>query len=188
MKKMLLLLPALAWVVMGFVGCSGKHAWRHEERKALREQLRAYREMVYLNDLTDAEYALFTDAVANDIEAAYPVYATFVAMPGAEDTVEVVVVEQIVDYLNADLHNMRHIYPYAYLVAEGVLPAGLDYAQQRQFYNCFAAKVNADYLTLGQFFNAVLADTTSKSQIRQLENQCANDLFGWTFTEIEVVE
>ena len=111
MKKMLLLLPLLASLAMGFVGCSGKHAWRHEERKALREQLRAYREMVYLNDLTDAEYALFTDAVANDIEAAYPVYATFVAMPGAEDTVEVVVVEQIVDYLNADLHNMRHIYP-----------------------------------------------------------------------------
>ncbi len=188
MKKILLSLPVLALIVTGFIGCSGKREWRHEERKALRQSLQAYRDMVYLNDLTDAEYALFTDEVAADIEQAYPVYATFIEMPGVDDTVEVVVVEQIVDYLNADLHNMRHIYPYPYLVAEGVLPAGLDYKQQRQFYNCFAAKVNATYLTLGQFFNAVLADTTNTSQIRQLESACANDLFGWTITEVDIIQ
>ena len=188
MKKFLLALPMVALVVTGFIGCSGERKWRHEERKALRQSLQAYRDMVYLNDLTDAEYALFTDQVANDLEMTYPVYATFIEMPGAEDTVDVVVIETIVDYLNADRHNMRHLYPYSYLVAEGVLPAGLDFAQQRQFYNCFAAKVNNTYLTMGQFFNAILADTTNTSQIRQMETQCANDLFGWTVTEIEVIE
>lgn len=39
-----------------------------------------------------------------------------------------------------------------------------------------------------QFFNAVLADTTNKSQIRRLESQCANDLFDWTITEVDVIE
>ncbi|MBO5188475.1 MAG: hypothetical protein J6B59_04195 [Alistipes sp.] len=188
MKKMLLLLPVASLLVMGFICCSGTREWKHEERKALRKALQEYREMVYLNDLTDAEYALFTDEVAGDIENAYPVYTTFIEMPGVEDTVEVVVVETIVDYLNADMHNMRHIYPYPYLVAEGVLPAGLDMRQQRQFYNCFAAKVNAAYLTMGQFFNAILADTTNTSQIRQMESQCANDLFNWVVTEVDIIE
>lgn len=83
---------------------------------------------------------------------------------------------------------MRHIYPYAYLVSQGVLPAGLDHQQQRSFYNCFASKVNAAYATMGQFFNAILADTTDQSQIRQMEAQCANDLFDWVLTDVEVVE
>lgn len=175
-------------MVASIPSCSGKREWKHEERKAVRRALQEYRDMVYLNDLNDAEYALFTDEVAGELEAAYPVYTTFIEMPGVEDTVEVVVVETIVDYLNADRHNMRHIYPYPYLVAEGVLPAGLDFSQQRQFYNCFAAKVNATYLTMGQFFNAILADTTSTSQIRQLESQCANDLFNWVVTEVDIIE
>jgi hypothetical protein len=188
MKRILLSLPVVALLLSGLLGCSAKREWKHQERKAMREELAEYRDWVYLNNLTDAEYALFADDVATELEAAYPVYAAFIQMPGADDTVEVVVVETIVDLLNADRHNMRHIYPYPYLVAEGVLPAGLDFAQQRQFYNCFAAKVNATYLTMGQFFNAVLADTTNTSQIRQLETECANDLFGWVVTEVDIVE
>ena len=41
---------------------------------------------------------------------------------------------------------------------------------------------------MSQFFNAILADTTDMSQIRRLENQCANDLFDWTITEVDVIE
>ena len=55
MKKFLLALPMVALVVTGFIGCSGERKWRHEERKALRQSLQAYRDMVYLNDLTDAD-------------------------------------------------------------------------------------------------------------------------------------
>ena len=83
---------------------------------------------------------------------------------------------------------MRHIYPYSALVAQGVLPAGLDHSQQKAFYTCFAEKVNATYATMDQFFNAILADTTDLSQIRQLESQCANDLFSWVVTEIDITE
>ncbi|MDE6711708.1 MAG: hypothetical protein K2J53_04815 [Alistipes sp.] len=188
MKKFLFCASLLAVTAMGFIGCSPRRQWNREERKAMREALRDYRQMVYLNDLTDDEYVVFTDGVATDLETAYPVYTTFVQMPGASDTVDMVVVTAIVDELNADARNMRHIYPYPYLVAQGVLPAGLDYEQQRQFYNCFAYKVNSAYQTMTQFFNAVLADTTDNSRIRRMENQCASDLFDWTVTEVDIVE
>ena len=158
MKKILLCVSLLSMFAAGFVGCSQKREWNHEQRKAMREALRSYRQMVYLDDLTDAEFVLFTDQVAGELEGTYPVYATFVEMPGVTDTVDMVVVTTIVDELNADARNMRHIFPYNYLVAQGVLPAGLDHDQQKAFYNCFAGKVNDTYDTMSQFFNAILAD------------------------------
>ena len=135
-------------------------------RKAVAELLAAgaYTEPDNIDDLTDAEFVLFTDQVAGELEGTYPVYATFVEMPGVTDTVDMVVVTTIVDELNADARNMRHIFPYNYLVAQGVLPAGLDHDQQKAFYNCFAGKVNDTYDTMSQFFNAILADTTDMSQ------------------------
>jgi len=166
MKKILLCVSLLSMFAAGFVGCSQKREWNHEQRKAMREALRSYRQMVYLDDLTDAEFVLFTDQVAGELEGTYPVYATFVEMPGVTDTVDMVVVTTIVDELNADARNMRHIFPYNYLVAQGVLPAGLDHDQQKAFYNCFAGKVNDTYDTMSQFFNAILADTTDMSQLR----------------------
>ncbi len=181
-------MPLVAMIVIGMMSCSKKREWTHQQRQAMRQALREYRDMVYLNDLTDAEYLIFTDEVATDLETTYPVYATFIEMPGVEDTVDWVVVETIVDYLNADAHNMRHIYPYHSLVAEGVLPKGLDRTQQRQFYNCFAQQVNNQFVTMQNFVAAILADTTSNSAIRQIESGCANDLFDWVVTEIDIVE
>ena len=188
MRKTLLSFALLALAATGFTGCSPRREWNREQRKEMREALRDYRRMVYLDDLTDTEFLLFTDNVAEKLEDNYPVYTSFVAMPGMTDTVEVVVVRTIVDELNADAHNMRHIYPYNYLVAQGVLPAGLNHNQLRSFYKCFAGKINATYSTLSQFYRALLADTTDRSQIRRLEAQCANDLFDWTVTEIDIIE
>lgn len=108
---MLLLLPALALFAAGFMGCSQQRRWNHEQRKEMREALRSYRQMAYLEDLDDAEFMVFTDGVTETLEGDYPVYATFIQMPGVDDTVEMVVVTTIVDELNADAHNMRHIYP-----------------------------------------------------------------------------
>ena len=109
-------------------------------------------------------------------------------MPGVDDTVEMVVITTVVDELNADARNMRHLYPYEYLVEQDVLPTGLDREQQRAFYECFADKVNSYYYTMGQFFDAVLADTTDVSQIARFQQDCAADLFGWTVTEIDITE
>lgn len=188
MKKILLSVSLLAIFAAGFVGCSQRREWNHEQRKAMREALRSYRQMVYLDDLNDAEFMQFTNEAADTLENAYPVYTTFIEMPGVTDTVDMVVVTMIVDQLDADAHNMRHIYPYNYLVAQGVLPEGLDHEQQRAFYRCFAGKINSAYNSTYEFFNAVVADTTDMSQIRQIESQCANDLFGWVITEVDVVE
>ena len=187
MKKILLYLSLLAFAATA-LGCSPQAKWNREQKKAMNEALKAYRQMVYLQDLTDPEFVVFADDVTGTLEEAFPVYTTFIEMPGVDDTVEMVVVTAIVDELNADAHNMRHIYPYNYLVSQGILPAGLTRDQQKAFYQCFAGKVNAAYNTVSQFFNAVLADTTDLSQIRRMESQCANDLFEWSVTEIDVVE
>lgn len=188
MKKLLLCLPLLALVAAGFSGCSKQRQWNQDQRKAMREALRSYRQMVYLDDLTDAEFVLFSDQVAGNLENAYPVYVEFIQMEGVDDTVDMVVVTEIVDELNADARNMRHIFPYNVLVAQGILPQGLDHDQLKAFYNCLATKVNNTYSSTGQFFNAILADTTDLSQISQLESQCANDLFNWEVTEIDITE
>ncbi len=188
MKRFFLNATLVALAMATVVGCSKQRQWNHEERKAMREALKDYRQMVYLNDLTDAEFNNFTEVVATDLEGDYPVYTTFIEMDGVNDTVDMVVVTTIVDELNADPRNMRHIFPYRQLVAEGILPAGLNYDQQRQFYSCFAGKVNSSYSTTTQFFNAVMADTTATSRLAQLQSQCASDLFQWVVTEIEIVE
>lgn len=162
--------------------------WNHEERRAVRQALNEYRQMVYLEDLSDSEFGIFADGVAVDLENSYPVYAEFVELPGRNDTVEMVVVTSIVEELNADPRNMRHLYPYDYLVAQGVLPTGLSRDQQRAFYQCFAQQVNSTFRSMGQFFNAILADTTNTSQIAQMESRCANELFGWEVIITEIVE
>ena len=174
-------------VLMLVVGCSQQAQWNREQRQQMRQSLNRYRQMVYLQDLTEPEFVIFSDNVAAELENDYPVYATFVRMPGVNDTVDAVVITAIVDELDADAHNMRHLYPYQYLVAQGVLPEGLDRAAQRSFYRCFANKVNNRYSSMEQFFNAVLADTTNNSQIARMQAQCANELFDYV-VEIDEIE
>ena len=188
MKRILLSLAVVGFFLA--LGSCKQHPkqWKHEERKAVRQALNEYRQMVYLEDLTDAEFGLFADGVAVDLENSYPIYAEFVELPGVEDTVEMVVVTSIVEELDADARNMRHLYPYDYLVAEGILPSGLTHDQRHAFYNCFTQHVNRQFSSMGQFFNAILADTTNTSQIAQIESQCANDLFGWEVVITEIVE
>lgn len=179
----------LTLFAIGFNSCTQQQQWNQEQRKSIRDALRSYRQMAYLNNLNDAEFVLFTDQVANQLETSYPVYVDFIEMDGVDDTVDMVIVSSIVRELQANTENMRHIYPYNYLVAQGVLPAGLDHRQQKAFYQCFANKVNSSFQTMESFFSAILAADSSKmSQIRQMENQCANDLFDWVITEVDVIE
>ena len=187
MKKILLYLPVMLILAAGF-GCSEQRKWNREQRKEMREMLRDYRQMAFLNNLTAAEFILFRDDVATAVEGHYPVYATCVTMPGVEDTVQLVIVETVVEELQADARNMRHIFPYEQLVARKMLPAGLDHDQLHAFYNCLAGKVNSTFVTLDQFVNAVMADTVNTSTMQRLEGQCANDLFDWEITEVEVIE
>ena len=185
MRKFLLSLSVVVVVLGGLFGCSQQKKWNREQRQALRHMLRDYREMVYLENLTEAEYMLFADEVAAAIEQNFPVYTTFIEMPAVNDTVQVYVVTTIVDQLNADVRNMRHLFPYNSLVQSNILPSGLDRVQQNAFYRCLAQKVNNTYPDVESFVNAMLADTTSMSTINLLQQQCATDLFGW---EIDISE
>ena len=120
MKRFLLSVSIVTLSALSFIGCSQQKQWNREQRQALREMLRDYRKMVYLNNLTEAEYMLFADQVAADIEQAYPVYTTFVELPAVNDTVQVYVLTTIVEQLNTDARNMRHLFPYNSLVQTNV--------------------------------------------------------------------
>ena len=128
MKRFLLSVSVVALVIGSLFACGEQTKWNREERQALRNLLRDYRKMVYLADLSEAEYMLFTDRVLASVEEDYPVYTTFVEMPGMNDTVQVYVVTTIVEQLAADASNMRHLYPYRDLVAANILPDGLNRA------------------------------------------------------------
>ena len=80
MKKSLLLVTMAAMVVA--TGCSKERKWGAKEREELRQELRAYRDMVYLDNLAEAEFDLFSGDVVEAIEIDYPVYTTFVELPG----------------------------------------------------------------------------------------------------------
>lgn len=186
MKKFLLSVSLSALTIFSFIGCSQQRQWNREQRQALRQMLHDYRQMVYLNNLTEAEYMLFADEVTAAIEQDYPLYTTFIEMPAVNDTVQVYVVTTIVEQLAADASNMRHLYPYRDLVAANILPNGLTRAQQNAFYQCFANAVDNTYANAEQLVNAIVADTVQTSQIAQMQATCANDLFGWTIEVIEV--
>ena len=186
MKRILLSLAIVALIIGGMFACGEQTKWNREERQAMRNLLRDYRKMIYLNDLTEAEYMLFTDQVLASIEEAYPTYTTFIEMPAVNDTVQVYVVTTIVEQLAADASNMRHLYPYRDLVAANILPDGLSRGQQNAFYQCFANAVDNTYSNAEQLVNAIVADTVQTSQIAQMQSNCANELFGWTVEIIEV--
>ena len=182
----------LSLFAIALASCSQQTKWNHEQRKALREALRSYRDMVYLQDLTEPEFIIFTDGVVGDIETAYPAYATFIELPAVDDTVDMFVVTAIVDELNEDAANMRHLYPYHTLVKQGILPDKLTHDERHAFYKCLAQKVNNYYKQqIAQFISDVLkSDTSAQTQINRFQAECANELFNWVIelTEIDIVE
>ncbi len=139
-----------------------------------------YRQMVYLNDLNDDEFGVFSTDVAEVVEENYPVYTTFVAMPSVNDTVDMWVVTTIVDDIDEDAHNMRHIYPYHALVDNGILPAKLSEKEIRAFYKCFAKKVDNYFNGIEPFLYAIISNNVEPNIITTMQLQCANSLFGWT--------
>lgn len=191
MKKILLLFSMCA-VLGASVGCSQKAKWNHQQKESLRNALKTYREMIYLQDLTEPEFIIFTDGVAGEIEMAYPVYATFMQLPAVDDTLDMYVVTAIVEELNEDAGNMRHLYPYRTLVKQGILPDKLTHEERHAFYNCLAKKVNSYYNTaIGDFISDVLkSDTSAQTQINKFQKECAADLFDWVIevTEVDIIE
>ena len=178
MKKSLLFF-AIAMGVVALVGCTEKRGWSHDDRKAVRNEIDNYRDMVYLEDLEVVEFDDFSGDVIEAIEIDYPTYALYYELPGRGDTLDVYVVSTIVERLDTDPHNLRHIFPYSWLVAEGVLPAGLDKQAQRAFYDCLSQKVKRQYHTSRRFLYALMNDPNAGNAVMQMQNDCAMELFDW---------
>ena len=187
MKKSLLFF-AIAMGVVALVGCTERKGWSHDDRKAVREEIDNYRDMVYLEDLEVVEFDDFSGDVIEAIEIDYPTYALYYELPGRGDTLDVYVVSTIVERLDTDPHNLRHIFPYSWLVAEGVLPAGMDKQAQRAFYDCLSQKVKRQYHTSRRFLYALMNDPNAGNVILQMQNDCAMELFDWGVEVDEVVE
>lgn len=185
MIKKLLLIISLAAL---FCSCSKQREWNREQRQQMRQDLRTYRDMVYLTDLNDIEWELFTDDVAMALENDYPVYATFIEMPSVDDTVTMVVVETVVTQLEADAHNMRHLFPYHSLVKQGILPDGMTHQQIKSYYQCLATKVDNYYNSIEQFFGAILAGTSDSTQLGTFQRQCAAEFEDVVIGEIDIIE
>lgn len=186
MKKSLLFF-AIAMGVVALVGCTEKRGWNHDDRKAVRNEIDNYRDMVYLEDLEVVEFDDFSGDVIEAIEIDYPTYALYYELPGRGDTLDVYVVSTIVERLDTDPHNLRHIFPYSWLVAEGVLPAGLDKQAQRAFYDCLSQKVKRQYHTSRRFLYALMNDPNAGNVVMQMQNDCAMELFDWGMEVDETV-
>lgn len=188
MKKILLyttlaLAISLAWA------CNSSKRWSHEERVEIRKMLADYRMMEYLNSLNDAEFILFSDGVSTTLEESFPSYTTFIVMPALNDTISEYIVTSIVDEIEADATNMKHLFPYHELVNNKILPAKLDHPERHAFYSCMAGKINTAYPDLSIFLNDMIGgDSTCKANIRKFERECTSDLFDWTISEdVEVI-
>ncbi len=188
MKKLLVSAALLVFAAAMLASCSQRQKWTAEQRKDMREILHSYREMIYVDDLTDTEFTQFANGVVSALEARYPSYQALATMPAVADTVDVAVVAAIVEHLEADARNIRHVYPYNFLVAQGVLPAGLDHDQQRAFYKCLAGKIYNCYTSERAFVDAIMAGTVEPVNMRAMQAACADELFGWTLTEVDLIE
>lgn len=186
MKKSLLFFT-IAMGVVTLVGCTEKRGWNHDDRKAVRNEIDNYRDMVYLEDLEVVEFDDFSGDVIEAIEIDYPTYALYYELPGRGDTLDVYVVSTIVERLDTDPHNLRHIFPYSWLVAEGVLPAGMDNQAQRAFYDCLSQKVKRQYHTSRRFLYALMNDPNAGNVVMQMQNDCAMELFDWGMEVDETV-
>ncbi len=171
MRKILLFVTVAALFATACSTPQGR--WNRQQKRELRHALHEYRNLVYLQNMSDAEFILFTDDVAGLLEDSYPNYVEFVEMPGVNDTIEAVVVTTIVSDLQANHHNMRHFFPYEVLRRAGVLPADMKREHLVDFYNCLAQSVNRYFGSYEAFVYAALASSLDDAMIVKFQQQCA---------------
>lgn len=179
MKKIFYTLSLFTLAVVLFACNSTSSGWSREQRATMRRALHEYRDMVYLDELTDAEFFIFADNATDVLEEQYPNFDAVMTTPAFGENINTIVTTIIVEQLDADGSNIRHIYPYRELKKQGRIPAKLSRKEQRSFYKCLARKIDNQYDDFGAFFNAILADTTNTSQIATFEAECAKSLFNW---------
>lgn len=173
-KIIVALVVLLAGSCLWLSSCTRKQRWNEEQRREAREMIREWREIAYLNALSEAEFTLFAGEIADLLEAEWPNYVEFIEMPMVGDSVEMVIVTTIAGELKATPERMRYIFPYGRLVDMEILPAGLPVGQQEAFYRCFTEKVNAMYGSMQRFVWDAVYSRLDDAIILRLMRQCAS--------------
>lgn len=174
-KKIVWALTALAvGSCLWLSSCTAKQKWNEEQRREARQMIREWREIAYLNALSEAEFTLFAGEVADLLEAEWPNYVEFIEMPMVGDSVEMVIITTIAGELKATPERMRNIFPYGRLVDMEILPAALSVAHQESFYRCFTEKVNTLYGSLQRFVWDAIYSRLDDAIILRLMRQCAS--------------
>lgn len=173
MKKFILYI-FLSVLLLG--SCTQQGQWDREQRRQMRQMLNQWREMVYLSDMTDAEFVIFSDDMVAVLEESYPNYLVLTTMPYVNDTITNVIVSTIVDDIQANARNMRHIYPYRMLVSAGILADGLSREQLTMYYSCLAGKVNSAFGSLENFIYAMMDSTVDNNIILGFQKACASQV------------
>lgn len=153
--------------------CGNNRGWSARERQEAHEMLREWREMVYLNDLTEEEFALFANNVTDLLQMEYPSWVEFIEMPMVGDSVEMVVITAIVTEIKASPDKLRHIFGYEELCNAGVLPVGMSHKHQQDFYKCLAEKVNNTFGSMQQFVWDAVYSKLDDMIIAQMMRHCA---------------
>ena len=102
--------------MLALSSCGNKSKWTPQQREEAHKMLREWRKMVYLEDLTEEEFALFANNVTDLLEEEYPSYVEFIEMPMVGDSVEMVVIAAIVTEIKASPSRLRHIFTYKELI------------------------------------------------------------------------
>lgn len=166
--------------------CGNKHRWNEQQRREAREMIRQWREITYLNALSEAEFELFTTNVTDLLEAEWPSYVEFIEMPMVGDSVEMVVVAAIVTEIKASPERLQRIFSYPELIDSDILPEGLNKQQLHNFYKCFADKVNMTYGSMHQFVWDAIYSQLDDRLIAQMMRQCAAPFWDVSMTIVEI--
>jgi hypothetical protein len=157
--------------------CQDRH-WTPEQRARLREQIRAYREWSYIQNMNEAEFLMLTDDVAALIEGNYANLTEFNNTPGSNDSITTTVVGVVANYITTDARNMRYLFPYHHLVRQGVLPDGMSREHIRDFYKCMASKINSGYVSMESFLWAAMQNKIDATVVGTIQRDCAGQVLG----------
>ncbi len=166
---------ALLLMAAVVTSCKDRH-WTPEQRARLHDQIRAYREWSYIQNMNDAEFLMLADDVAATVEANYANLNAFNGTPGASDSLTTSVVGVMATYITTDARNMRYLFPYHHLVREKVLPSGLGRDQLKQFYQCMADKINNGYVSMENFLWNAMSNNVSATVVGAIQQECASQL------------
>lgn len=172
-KAVILSLTAIFILSIMWLTSCGNRGWSAQQRKEAHEMLRQWREIAYLGDLTEEEFALFANNVTDLLEQEYPSYVEFIEMPMVGDSVEMVVIAAIVTDIKASPDRLRHIFGYNELVEAKILPANMSPRLQKDFYHCFAERVNMTYGSMQQFVWDAIYSQLDDVVIAQMMRRCA---------------